>query len=259
MSNLCVLGAAIIAWIRNSIGTFRFHAKGQGLGEMCVLGTFSEYAVVPPASVIKADPSTALGSRPPWLAAGSLHPAGRQHGAQPAKRRRRHRGGHGRGRDWHERRVGGPDRGRDASSSRSIPSSRKWCRSLEFGATHTAATVAEAQVLINESAVAPPAGRCLRDQHRLGRGCVRGAGAEPGRQTRQGGDDGDPHPTDNLRQMSLFDLTLYEKQVRELLFGSSNPRHDLLACSTCTAPAASPQARRARHPRVHPRGDQPRL
>ena len=59
MSNLCVLGAAIIAGPQLD-GTFRFHAKGQGLGQMCVLGTFSEYTVVPLSSVIKVDPSTAL-------------------------------------------------------------------------------------------------------------------------------------------------------------------------------------------------------
>jgi S-(hydroxymethyl)glutathione dehydrogenase/alcohol dehydrogenase len=36
-----------------------------------------------------------------------------------------------------------------------------------------------------------------------------------------------PHPTDTCVDMSLFDLTLYEKQVRGSLFGSSNPRHDI--------------------------------
>ena len=50
MSNLCVLGAAIMAGPQLD-GTFRFHAKGQELGQMCVLGTFSEYTVVPMASV----------------------------------------------------------------------------------------------------------------------------------------------------------------------------------------------------------------
>ncbi len=35
-----------------------------------------------------------------------------------------------------------------------------------------------------------------------------------------------PHPTDTSVDMSLFDLTLYEKQVRGSLFGSSNPRRD---------------------------------
>ena len=36
-----------------------------------------------------------------------------------------------------------------------------------------------------------------------------------------------PHPTDTSVDMSLFDLTLYEKQVRGSLFGSSNPRVDI--------------------------------
>jgi S-(hydroxymethyl)glutathione dehydrogenase/alcohol dehydrogenase len=36
-----------------------------------------------------------------------------------------------------------------------------------------------------------------------------------------------PHPTDSSVAMSLFDLTLYEKQVRGSLFGSSNPRRDI--------------------------------
>ena len=58
MGNLCVLGAAIIAGPQLD-GIFRFHAKGQSLGQMCLLGTFSEYTVVPLASVIKVDPATA--------------------------------------------------------------------------------------------------------------------------------------------------------------------------------------------------------
>ena len=36
-----------------------------------------------------------------------------------------------------------------------------------------------------------------------------------------------PHPTDTTVEMSLFDLTLYEKQLRGCLFGSSNPRTDI--------------------------------
>src|SRR5262249_56084473 len=41
-------------------GTYRFHARGQGLGQMCLLGTFSEYTVVPAQSVVKVDDGTAL-------------------------------------------------------------------------------------------------------------------------------------------------------------------------------------------------------
>ena len=39
-------GAAIVAGPQLD-GTFRFHAPGQDIGQMCVLGTFSEYTVVP--------------------------------------------------------------------------------------------------------------------------------------------------------------------------------------------------------------------
>jgi Zn-dependent alcohol dehydrogenase len=36
-----------------------------------------------------------------------------------------------------------------------------------------------------------------------------------------------PHPADMSVAMLLFDLTLYEKEVRGSLFGSSNPRRDI--------------------------------
>lgn len=35
------------------------------------------------------------------------------------------------------------------------------------------------------------------------------------------------HPTDTQVNLSLVDLTLFEKQVRGSLFGSSNPRSDI--------------------------------
>ena len=35
------------------------------------------------------------------------------------------------------------------------------------------------------------------------------------------------HPTDRQVNLSLVDLTLFEKQVRGSLFGSSNPRIDI--------------------------------
>ena len=42
-------------------GTFRFHARGQDVGQFLLLGSFSEYAVVPTASVIKLDDARAAG------------------------------------------------------------------------------------------------------------------------------------------------------------------------------------------------------
>ncbi|HZE16890.1 MAG TPA: alcohol dehydrogenase catalytic domain-containing protein, partial [Mycobacterium sp.] len=59
MQNLCDLGAFLINGPQLD-GTHRFHARGQGVGQMCLLGTFSEYTVVPAQSVVKVDDGTAL-------------------------------------------------------------------------------------------------------------------------------------------------------------------------------------------------------
>ena len=78
MSNLCVLGAAIIAGPQLD-GTFRFHAKGQGLGQMCVLGTFSEYTVVPTVLGDQGGSVHRTGHRRPGRVRS--HDGLRQHGA----------------------------------------------------------------------------------------------------------------------------------------------------------------------------------
>ncbi len=59
MQNLCDLGAFLLNGPQPD-GTYRFHGRGQGLGQMCLLGTFSEYTTVPAASVVKVDDGTAL-------------------------------------------------------------------------------------------------------------------------------------------------------------------------------------------------------
>ena len=52
--NLCDLGALLVD---NCLpdGTFRFHGGGEDFGQMCLLGTFSEWAVVSEYSCIKID------------------------------------------------------------------------------------------------------------------------------------------------------------------------------------------------------------
>ncbi len=52
-TNLCNMGAAILMGPQLD-GTFRMHnAQGEGVGQMCVISTFSERSVVPDMSVIK--------------------------------------------------------------------------------------------------------------------------------------------------------------------------------------------------------------
>jgi NDMA-dependent alcohol dehydrogenase len=54
MSNLCDLGALLYD---NSLtdGTFRFHSDGEDYGQMCLLGTFSQWAVLSEHSCVKVD------------------------------------------------------------------------------------------------------------------------------------------------------------------------------------------------------------
>ncbi len=59
MQNLCDLGMFLINGPQLD-GTYRFHSKDKGVGQMCLLGTFSEYTVVPAQSVVKVDDGTSL-------------------------------------------------------------------------------------------------------------------------------------------------------------------------------------------------------
>ncbi|OCB22564.1 alcohol dehydrogenase [Mycobacterium malmoense] len=222
MSNLCVLGAAIIAGPQLD-GTFRFRAKGQALGQMCVLGTFSEYTVVPLASVIKVDPSTALDT-------AALVGCGVTTGYGSMVRT-------GEARDGDAvvvMGVGGIGvnavQGARIAGARVIvaldPVEYKRTRALEFGATHTAATVGEAQALITDLTRGQLADVCVVSTDSAEGSYVAQALSLVGKRGRVVM-TAIPHPTDTRVDMSLFDLTLYEKQVRGSLFGSSNPRHDI--------------------------------
>ncbi|OBJ79321.1 alcohol dehydrogenase [Mycobacterium gordonae] len=222
MSNLCVLGAAIIAGPQLD-GTFRFHAKGQGLGQMCVLGTFSEYTVVPMASVIKVDPGTALDT-------AALVGCGVTTGYGSMVRT----GEAGDGDTVVVMGVGGIGmnavQGARIAGARVIvaldPVEYKRDRSLEFGATHTAATVDEALSLVTDLTRGQLADVCVVSTDSAEGAYVAQALSLVGKRGRVVM-TAIPHPTDTSVAMSLFDLTLYEKQVRGSLFGSSNPRRDI--------------------------------
>jgi S-(hydroxymethyl)glutathione dehydrogenase/alcohol dehydrogenase len=222
MSNLCVLGAAIIAGPQLD-GTFRFHARGQGLGQMCVLGTFSEYTVVPVSSVVKVDQSVALDT-------AALVGCGVTTGYGSAVRTGETRDGDvvvvmG---------VGGIGinaiQGARIAGARTIvaldPVDYKRNRSYDFGATHTAATIEEAQALIADVTRGAMADVCVVSTDVAEGAYVAQALSLVGKRGRVVM-TAIPHPTDTSVDMSLFDLTLYEKQVRGSLFGSSSPRRDI--------------------------------
>src|SRR5258708_24951109 len=54
MTNLCDLGRLLDDNGRPD-GTFRYHEGATDFGQMCLLGTFSQYAVFPEASTVKID------------------------------------------------------------------------------------------------------------------------------------------------------------------------------------------------------------
>lgn len=58
--NLCDLGMHIMGGLPIADGVARFSAKGQGVGTMCLLGTFCPYTVVHESSVVKVDDSVPL-------------------------------------------------------------------------------------------------------------------------------------------------------------------------------------------------------
>lgn len=222
MSNLCEYGAAIMAGPQLD-GTFRFHGRGHDIGQMCVLGTFSEYTVVPISSVVKVDKDIPLDK-------AALVGCGVTTGYGAAVRTGETRDGD----TVVVMGVGGLGtnavQGARIAGARHVvaldPVAYKRERSLEFGATHTAADVAEAQQIVTELTRGTMADICVVTTDS-------GEGAYVAQALSLVGKRGRvvmtaiPHPTDTVVDMSLFDLTLYEKQLRGCLFGSSNPRNDI--------------------------------
>lgn len=221
-SNLCVYGAAIVAGPQLD-GTFRFHGRGHDIRQMCVLGTFSEYTVVPIASVVKVDNDIPLDK-------AALVGCGVTTGYGSAVRT----GEAGDGDTVVVMGVGGLGinavQGARIAGARHVvaldPVAYKRERSFEFGATHAAATVEEAQALITDITRGVMADVCVVTTDNAEGAYVAQALSLVGKRGRVVM-TAIPHPTDTSVDMSLFDLTLYEKQVRGCLFGSSNPRLDI--------------------------------
>jgi NDMA-dependent alcohol dehydrogenase len=222
ITNLCDLGAHIIQGPQLD-GTYRFHARGQGPGQMCLLGTFAEYTVVPMASVIKVDPGTPLdraaviGCCVPTGYGSMVNTAGVRPGDAVVVMG-----------------IGGIGanalQGAKGAGARYIvavdPVEFKRKMAFEFGATHAVSNVAEAQALIADLTRGVMADACVITTGTAEASYVADALSLVGRRgkvivTAIG------HPTELTMDGSLFELTLYEKSIHGSLFGSSNPRHDI--------------------------------
>lgn len=222
MTNLCDLGAHIIQGPQLD-GTYRFHAKGKDLGQMCLLGTFSEYTVVPMASVVKVDADTPLEKA---AVIGCSVPTGFGSMVKTADVRP--------GDAVVIMGVGGIGanavQGAKSAGARHIvaidPVEYKRDQAKIFGATHTAPDVPTAQALIMDITRGQMADACVITTDVAESAYVAEALSLVGKRgkvivTAIG------HPTELTIGGSLFELTLYEKSIRGSLFGSSNPQHDI--------------------------------
>ena len=221
-TNLCDDGAGATLGPQLD-GTYRFHSRGEDVGQMCLLGTFARHTVVPVKSVVTIDEGFPL-----HLAA--LVGCGVTTGFGSAVRTAELRAGDtavviG---------VGGIGanavQGAKVAGCRYVvavdPVAFKREKALDLGATHVAASMDEAWNTVSEITRGQ-----LADAAILTTGVAEGSYLQPALQlvgkrgrvvvTALG------HPDEVTASLSLLDLTLYEKQIRGALFGSSNGRHDV--------------------------------
>jgi len=221
--NLCDLGALMGAGRQVTDGTARHHAKGQDLGLMCLLGTFAHHTVVNEASCIKIDNDVPL-DRACLLGCGVVTGWGSAVYAGQVKP----------GDTVAVVGIGGIGsnaiQGAKLAGAKRIiaidPLEFKREKAMEFGATHTASSMAEALPLIQEITWGTMANQVIMTMG-VGSGAViaeaLALAAKRGRVVVT-----NIHPAMEMSaNVSLLDLTLMEKQVVGSLFGSGNPRADI--------------------------------
>ena len=222
MTNLCDSGAALILGPQLD-GTYRFHARDEDIGQMCLLGTFSEYTVVPDQSVVKIDKDYPLDKA---ALIGCGVPTGfgsvvRTGAVKP-------------GDTVVVMGVGGIGinavQGARIGGARNIvaidPVEFKREKAMEFGATHAVKDANEAWELVADLTRGKLADICVITTDVAEGDYIAPALTLIGKRgkvvvTAIG------HPEQMEIKANLFELTLYEKQILGSLFGSSNPRHDI--------------------------------
>ncbi|CAN5704214.1 NDMA-dependent alcohol dehydrogenase [soil metagenome] len=221
-SSLCDLGA-VLAFGMQLDGTSRHHVRGQDLTLMCMLGTFAHHTVVGEASCIKIEPDVPL-DRACLLGCGVVTGWGSAVYAAEV--------------NPHDvvAVVGVGGIGANALQGARLAGAKQiWAidplpgkleAAKAFGATHFAASMAEAQPAIAEATRGRMANKVIMTMG-VGDGAVL---AEALAITAKRGKVvvTNIHPAlEVTANISLLDLTLMEKQVVGSLFGSGNPRADI--------------------------------
>ena len=221
--NLCDYGALMGVGKQIADGTSRHHAQGKDLGLMCLLGTFSHHTVVNEASCIKIENDVPL-EKACLLGCGVVTGWGSAVYAADV----------GPGDIVCVVGIGGIGanaiQGAKLAGAKQIwaidPIEYKREKAMEFGATHTAASMAEALEPLGAASWGTMANKVIMTMG-VGSGEVLiealALAAKRGRVVVT-----NIHPAMEMSaNVSLLDLTLMEKQVVGSLFGSGNPRADI--------------------------------
>ena len=221
--NLCDLGAHQAGGRQILDGTSRHHAKGADVGLMCLLGTFAHHTVVNEASCIKIEKDIPL-DRACLLGCGVVTGWGSAvYAAETAP-----------GDVVAVVGVGGIGanaiQGAKLAGAKQIwaidPLENKREKAMEFGATHTAASLEEALPAIQEASWGRMANKTIMTMGVGSAELLSGALAITAKRGRVVVTN--IHPAlEMTANFSLLDLTLMEKQVVGSLFGSGNPRYDI--------------------------------
>lgn len=221
-TNLCDLGASLMMGLGVD-GTARLHARGRDVTTMCFLGTFSEYAVLHEASVIKIDDDLPM-------EAAALVACGVTTGFGSAVNTAQVRpgesvvvvgaGGVG---------MNAIQGARIAGAERIIavdPVEFKRDQAKVFGATHTSPSVEDATALtrdLTRGVMADAAILTVGVAHGDQIAPLLGLVSKGGRAVVTA-----VAPfTESEVTLSLFDLTIFQKELRGSLFGASNGHADI--------------------------------
>jgi NDMA-dependent alcohol dehydrogenase len=222
LTNLCDLGRFLVD---NSLpdGTYRYHEGSTDLGQMCLLGTFSQYAVLSEASVVKIEDDIPLelaclvGCGVPTGFGSAVHAGEVKPGDTTIV--------YG---------IGGV--GANALQGASVAGARyviavdpvefKRTSAPTFGATHAVATAEEAHALALELTWGVGADQAIVTMGVVTEEVVSAAFAA----IRKRGTvvlTGLAGPGAKTVNISGFELSLFEKRLQGALFGSSNPFEDI--------------------------------
>jgi NDMA-dependent alcohol dehydrogenase len=209
MQNLCDLGANLLAGTAISDGSYRVQAKGKDVIPMCLLGTFSPYITVHQASVVKIEPDIPL-------EIAALVGCGVTTGWGSATKVADVRPG--------ENVV---VMGAGAAGAKRVmvidPVARKREWAMELGATHTFESAEEATEKVNELTW----GR-MADKTIITVGDIQGEDVQAALTlTGKGGRavvTGMGNAANTDVKLSLFELTLLQKDLQGAIFGGLAPR-----------------------------------